>query len=193
MNKMLSRTAIAFALVIAGSGIASSQDQLPDLTGWHEAAQQAATEMMEEYGPPAAVTDTMLIWNQTGPWKRTIIHKEAVQHDFPGPHPDVWEQFIDYQVPVDLFDELAAYDGSVVVQRTNGEISARCDKQEANFLAINLTNDIVTGAKTVEEARAFYAKTIKEFKDGGKPEYTQGLVFEVPSSGTEDPDEAAAM
>ncbi|MEX2153654.1 MAG: hypothetical protein WD825_09970 [Gemmatimonadaceae bacterium] len=56
-------------------------------------------------------------------------------HSFPKPHTDLLEQFIDYRVPVDKYDELAAYDGSVIVERTKGEISARCDKEAMNFLA----------------------------------------------------------
>ena len=30
-------------------------------------------------------------------------------HTFPKPHTDLLEQFIDYRVPVDKYDELAAY------------------------------------------------------------------------------------
>ncbi len=52
-----------------------------------------------------------------------------VPHDFPMPHPDLLEQFVDYQVPPDKFDELAQYDGSVIVERTKGEISARCTRR----------------------------------------------------------------
>lgn len=88
-----------------------------------------------------------------GPWKRTILYKEEIPHDFPKPHTDLLQQFIDYKTPVDKFDELATYDGSVIVERTKGEISARCDKEEMNFLALNLANDVATGNKTVEEAR----------------------------------------
>jgi hypothetical protein len=33
----------------------------------------------------------------------------------------------------------------VIVERTKGELSARCEGEEANFLAINLAHQIVTG------------------------------------------------
>jgi hypothetical protein len=170
------------------AGVAGAQDKsMPDLSGWHEASQKAAKEVMDQYGSPDEMTDTMLVWHDTGPWKRTIIYKEAVQHDFPMPHPDVLEQFIDYDVPVDYFDDLAAYDGSVIVERTKGEISARCDKQGANFLA----NDIVKGKRSVEEARQFYADTMKAVMNGEKPEYTAGFVFDVPKEDITNPDEPA--
>lgn len=183
---LLATMSLAAGMLLASSAIA--QQSVPDLSGWHEASQKAAKEMMDQYGEPDGVTDTMLIWDDTAPWKRTIVYKEAVQHDFPMPHPDVLEQFIDYDVPVEFFDDLAAYDGSVIVERTKGEISARCDKQGANFLAINLANDIVNGNKTVEEARQFYADTMKAVMNGEKPEYTTGFVFEVPKEDITNPD-----
>ena len=54
------------------------------------------------------------------------------------------ESFIDYRVPVEAFTPLAAFDGRVVVERTAGEVSARCHDEQANFLALNLMHDIVT-------------------------------------------------
>jgi len=132
-----------------------------------------------------------LIWFNSRPWKRTILYRDVVQHDFPMPHPDLLEQFIDYQASPDMFDELAQYDGSVIVERTKGEMSARCDKEPMNFLAINLANDVATGARTVEEARQFYAETAMAFIEGTSDPYVEGFVFEVPEGGTADPDEPA--
>ncbi len=70
----------------------------------------------------------MLMWRNNGPWKWTRISRETIPHSFPMPHPDLLEQAIDYRVPVDMFDDLARYDGSVIAERTKGELSARCDK-----------------------------------------------------------------
>ena len=149
--------------------------------GWHEASRTAAAMMVEKYGQPAEETATMLVWHNTGPWKRTVISKEAVQHNFPMPHPDVMEQVINYDVPADKFDELAAYDGSVIVERTKGELSARCDKEAANFLALNLAHDIVTGKQTVAGARQAYAGQIKAMMAKQPAPYTEGLKFDVPT------------
>ncbi len=158
---------------------------------WPDVPREVAQTVMEKYGPPQEATASRLIWFDNAPWKRTILYRDVVQHDFPMPHPDLLEQFVDYQAPPDTFDELAAYDGSVIVERTKGEISARCDKEEMNFLAINLANDIVTGERTVEEARTFYAETAMAFKNGESDPYVEGFVFEVPESDTADPDEPA--
>ena len=79
----------------------------------------------------------MLIWHNNGPWKRTIAYRTPVQDNFAMPHPDLLEQVINYRVPASRVDDRAQYDGSVIAERTKGEVSARCDKEAGNFLAIN--------------------------------------------------------
>jgi 3-oxoacyl-[acyl-carrier-protein] synthase III len=92
-------------------------------------------------------------------------------------HTDVMQQWISYKVPTDKLNELAMYDGSVVVERTTGMISARCDKEGANFLALNLAHDIATGKRSVEDAREMYGKEVMKMKAGQMTEYTKGLMF----------------
>ena len=41
------------------------------------------------------------------------------------------------------------------VHRTDGEISAKCDFEGANFLALNFANDIITGKKTFPYIKSF--------------------------------------
>lgn len=168
----------------------SATDPQQVIEHWPEESQKAARNMLEKYGRPDGVTDSRLVWLDNGPWLRTIVYEEPVQHNFPVPHKDVLEQFIAYEVPEEKFTELAMYDGSVVAYRTNGELSARCDKEAANILALNLANDVIEGERTVEAAREFYAQTIQQMKQGEKPEYTQSLQFETRmASATADADE----
>lgn len=150
------------------------------LRDWPKTATEAARAMIEKYGQPAEATPTRLIWFNNGPWKRTVVLKEEIDHDFPMPHKDVLEQVIDYQAPPDKFDELAAYDGSVILERTRGEMSARCDKEAANFLALNLAHDIVQGSKTVDQARQAYGQAMQAMMSGQPPETTQKLTFQPP-------------
>lgn len=109
------------------------------------------------------------------------------------PHTDAMQQFVDYNVPADKFDDLAMYDGSVVCNRTNGEISARCDKEGANFLALNLAHDIISGKKNVNEARHFYSTTVKKMINGGEPAYMQKLLFTPSIRNTEDKDKQSTI
>lgn len=46
-----------------------------------------------------------------------------------------------------LFDKIALYDGSVYPDRTKGEVSAVCDKEEMNILSLNLFHEILDYAQ----------------------------------------------
>ncbi|HEX2204505.1 MAG TPA: hypothetical protein VHG91_14435 [Longimicrobium sp.] len=162
-----------------------------DLDGWAPASRTAAMEMEAKYGPPDEVTPTMLVWHDNGPWKRTVISRTETPHSFPMPHPDVMEQVIDYRVPPEMFDELAMYDGSVIAERTRGELSARCDKEGANFLALNLAHEIATGKRTVADARRMYAEQIMAMKAGRPAPYTERLLFQPMPGASMDPDRPA--
>jgi hypothetical protein len=160
-----------------------------ELTGdWPRYSRKTAETLVEKYGAPDEATTQRLVWHENGPWKRTILHREGPTHEFPIPHRDYLEQYVDYRVPPEKFDDLAQYDGSVHADRTRGELGASCHEESANFLAVNLAHDVVTDRKTVEEARDEYARTMAKGKAGGSPEYMQGLQFDPPRGGTRDPD-----
>lgn len=178
------------SLVACQSMQLSSNPQVSDaqqvVMKWKAKPMQVAKQIMVKYGPPDEVTAERLIWHDKGPWKFIEIVNEEIPHSFPKPHTDMLYQSINYRVPPDFFDELAFYDGSIIAERTKGELGARCDMEEANFLAINLANEIVHGKKTVTEAREFYAEAMRDMKH---PEYKQGLLFDVASRNQGDRDE----
>ena len=176
------------AIETAGGDVFSRRDALAAITAWPAKSQEAARFMVDKYGQPNEQTPTMLVWYATGPWKRTVLYRDEVPHNFPKPHTDLLEQFIDYRVPVDKYDELAAYDGSVIVERTKGEISARCDKEAMNFLALNLANEIVRGTRTVQQARTEYARQAMAYMNNQSAPHTTGLHFPVSRGGTADID-----
>ncbi len=160
------------------------------IESWPEAPKMGARQMMEQYGPPNEATPTKLFWYRNGPWKRTELTSDVVIHNFPSPHSDFLTQYIDYQVPVGMFDEIGAFDGSCLVDRTAGEAAARCDSEAANVLTLNLMNDIVTGKTSVEEARKTYAENMAAYTMGRSAPYAERLQVAVPQGGTEDPDES---
>ncbi|MDK1490827.1 hypothetical protein QN219_12215, partial [Sinorhizobium sp. 7-81] len=75
-----------------------------------------------------------------------------------------------------------------IVERTAGEVSARCHDEQANFLALNLMHDIVTGAKSVEDARAYYAKEFGDYRRKKPTPYMEKLRFNQQERGAADPD-----
>ena len=133
--------------------------------------------MIEQYGNPDEISETRLTWHQRGPWKQIVATRQFYNHNFPAPHIDAVESFIDYHVPTEKFTALAEFDGSVIVERTAGEVSARCHDEQANFLALNLMHDIVTGAKNVEEARNYYAQEFLDFRRKKPTPYMEKLHF----------------
>lgn len=75
----------------------------------------------------------------------------------------------------------------MIAERTAGEVSARCHDEQANNLALNLMHDIVTGARTAEEARAYYAKEFADYRRKLPTPYMDKLRF-APNQDTADPD-----
>lgn len=142
---------------------------------WKETPKKAARDMIKKYGQPQEVTGQRLVWHDNGPWKRTEVINEEIDHKFPMPHKDTLLQVIDYQVPADKFDELAAFDGSVIAERTRGELAARCDKEEANILALNLAQEVASGKRSVEDARRIYGEQIVAAAQGKPSSYTKEL------------------
>ncbi len=147
-----------------------------------------ATNLIDKYGEPDELTPSLLIWNGNGPWHATVVSRHKAHHLFPMPHTDFVEQYISYHVPPEKVDELVAFDGSVVVRRTEGLLSARCHDEAANFLALNLAHDIVTGEKDVQQARQAYVQKMKDYRAGKPTPYMEALQFE-PQSDAADPDE----
>lgn len=158
------------------------------IEAWPEESREAARLVIEQYGEPDEATPTQLVWHRPGPWKRIVASKAFYAHNFPAPHHDSVESFVDYRVPADKITPLAEFDGSVIVERTVGEVSARCHDEQANFLALNLMHDIVTDARSVQEARDYYAKEFADYRRGRPTPYMQGLKFAPDGADTADPD-----
>ena len=156
---------------------------------WPDEAREAAQLVIDARGEPDEATPTQLVWHEATPWKRVVATRHFFRHDFPAPHFDSVESVLDYRVPPDKFTPLAEFDGSVVCERTAGEVSARCHDEQANNLALNLMHDIVTGAKTPREARDYYAKEFLDYRRGKPTPYMDGLRFTPPTGDQGDPDE----
>lgn len=150
---------------------------MPDVSTWPEASRMAVDEITSKYGKPDGVTADELFWLNKGIWKKICITKMESKHSFPIEHTDMMTTTIMYDVPEDKMDDLGKFDGSVTFDRTQGCLAARCDKEANNFLALNLANDIITGKKSVDEARKVYGDIVKEKMNGGNPEYMQKLSF----------------
>lgn len=154
---------------------------------WPQESREAAQLVIDKYGDPDETSDSMIVWHKPGPWKRMIAYREFDNHKFPAPHIDAVESIIEHHVPEGKYDQLAKFDGSVTVRRTVGEMSAKCHDEQANLLALNLANDIITGKKNVQEAKDYYKKEFLDFRRGKPTPYMSSLTFTP--SGNGDPGE----
>lgn len=154
---------------------------------WPESSKSAISSLKSKYGLPSSVTEDMVVWTTSAPFKRSVVMKEEVNHQFPIQHSDVLMQTVDYRVPLDKVAALSKFDGSLLVDRTKGELSARNDREEMNILALNLADKIVRGEMTVEQARREYSKNAEAFAAGTSGKMLTSLNFSSQGN-TSDPD-----
>ena len=156
----------------------SSKDSIDKtISDWPARPKLAAQEMMSKYGPPQEVSSERIVWNNQGPYKRIMVTRQEIPHDFPMPHMDFLEHTVHYSVPADKASELQKFDGSVSHFRTGGELSARCDLEGHNILTLNLARDIIEGRKTAQEARKNFGENVRLDIMGAKPAYVEALQF----------------
>src|SRR5918994_345972 len=189
MRKFLAPAVAVFAVAVTvGAAQQSSPAASPlkaeqVIASWKPKPAEVARTMIKKYGQPQEVTSNRLVWHRNGPWKFTELVNEEAPNSFPMAHTDMLYQSIAYRIEPEKADELIQYDGSIILERTKGEIAARCDKEDANFLAINLAHDIATGRRSVDDARKFYAESIMAMmQQGKKNDYLQGLRFKAAST-----------
>ena len=176
----------------AGSKSAEEWAQ-KNLAGWPPKTIALAVDLIRKYGDPNEATPTEVTWYHNGPWKRTILFKDGAPHNFPKPHVDVLEQTVDYRVPLDKVPDLLKYNGSLVIDRTRGELSAHCDSEQQNTIALNIADDIVKGERNVEQALAYHAQIIVGLRDREPETYPQRLRFKAPASPSAEPGDEAPL
>jgi hypothetical protein len=146
------------------------------VASWPQDARDAAVAWIGEYGAPDESTRSILVWNDTGPWKRNEVHRHATEHAEPVPHEDFSEQVVAWNVPPDKIDEIAALDASLQVDR--GELTARCDSEAANMLALNTAVRLASGQLTLDGARTLYAEGLADIQAGRPPKEAKQLLFD---------------
>jgi hypothetical protein len=170
-------------LVLPGA----TTDDVMSIKLWPVESRVAAGKMIELYGKPDVEAGTFLVWNNKGPWDRITVFRTGVLHRFPFEHFDVVEQTLAYRVPEEKLDDLIMFDGSLLIDRTRGTVSARCDAESSNVLALNLAHEIVTGKKSVADARLAYALIVRDKLNGADPVSMKQLAFTTDLH-TSDPD-----
>ena len=147
-------------------------------TNWPARPKLAIQEMMAKYGKPSEISAQTVVWHNAGFFKRITVTKMEIPHDFPKPHMDFLEHTVFYNVPTDKIDDLIAFDTSITINKTAGEMSARCDLERHNILALNLARDIIEGRRNVTDARQMFGQYMVEGIQGKNPTYLAHLNFQ---------------
>lgn len=166
---------------------ASGQTQ--DFSDWPYLSQIAAQQMIKRYGEPTESTSSTMSWHHVSPYKRIVVYREQVPHNFPLPHEDVIEHVISYKIPTTKVAEIIKFNGSIKFDRTRGEISARSENEAMNLLALNMAYDIVKNKKDYTDARSAYGKLEIDYLNGNRNLFTQSLQFFTQKDAA-DPDKA---
>ena len=167
-------------------GIADDLQSL--LREWPATSRGVALAFHEKHGPPDEVRRDALTWRARGPWKRVVLHREAVEHRWPTPHEDLLEHVIDHAVPPERASSVAEFHGGILMDRARGEVSVRCADEPANALAMNLAHEILEGACTTHEARRVFAQKFAGRHEAHDDAYLTGPLFGRQVN-TRDPDE----
>lgn len=179
----------------AGSELGQRQSVAMDaaqrlIEQWPRAPRKAAEKLLDQYGPPNEATATKMFWYRVGPWARMELTADEVLHNFPAVHTDYLTQWIDYPVTPEAASALLEFDGSTLLDRTAGQLGARCSNEPYNTLTLNLAVEIIEGRRTVEDARRLYAETVAAYVLGRDAPYAERLLHAPPTTKTADPDEA---
>jgi hypothetical protein len=154
------------------------------IQNWPEVSRKIARTMIEKYGQPKSFSENSLVWRNNGTWKRSVAYRTAWPHFLGTRDKDFLEQTINYSVPDDKVTALKRFDKRIRVDKSNGEISAQFESEKMNYLALNLSEEIVTGKRSVEDARDFYRKTEELSRSGKASSYLDGFVFALDHSTT---------
>ncbi|NNN07439.1 MAG: hypothetical protein HKL90_16240 [Elusimicrobia bacterium] len=150
----------------------------PDGPDW---ANLSLNLMVDKYGPPDRIELSRVVWLNRPPWKRIAVWDDMELQQFSLAKDQNLEDTIAYSVPRDKRVALRHFNGRVSVSADGSEISARSFSEARNFLSLNLADEIIRGAKTPAEAKAFDAETLKLADAGKSSPYMSGLLFTPPA------------
>lgn len=193
MNDSVRRTLLALVLLAAcapASGRAQYRDSLDldeiSLSGrtpesiillWPAFSYRLARLMISKYGQPAQATDHSLIWRDNGPWKRIVVYRTPAKEGLFKRNRGRLEQSVAYRVPAGKLPALALFDRDIEADPKEGRLTARTDDEGANFLALNLADEVLQGLRTPEDAKAFRLNAARMRDSGKASPYFEGLLF----------------
>jgi len=162
---------------IETKGPASSQTPETIIRDWPPLARAQARAMIEKYGRPTAFGSRALVWHHNEPWDETVVFRHTWVHSEANQDADFLKQAVGYRVPQEKADELRRFDRRLTLNSNTNELAFQSDSEATNFLALNLADEIITGRRSVENARDFFRKTKALEMSGRSSNYLNGFLF----------------
>lgn len=164
---------------------------------WPAEAQRLVAALTATYGPSHERTPQVVTWRNNDPWKETMVYRDGELHNFLRRHRDYVRQTISFYASPAQVAALLDFNGSLLYDRTRGELTAFCGSERFNYVLINLAHDLAAGRLSVAEARQRCASVWRRVRLGWPQPEAQQLLFAtdaptlvVPAA---DPDREAAM
>jgi len=145
------------------------------LNVWSPVPASAARGLIDKYGPPDEVHASFLVWNHAGPWAQTVVFDSDVAPG--GRDLGLIEQTVDYALRPEQIGALAAFDRRLSYNARVGQLSALSETEELNFLRLNLADDVISGRKTPQQARAVFERTVSLSVSGKSSDAMRGFHF----------------
>lgn len=146
------------------------------IANWSAISALAARRLLEQYGAPDEVRSGRLVWSGRGPWKRTVVRDLR----WPYARPEelgVVEQTVEYPLTAGQIAEVQAFDDHVTFSPASREMRSSADREEVNYLRLNLADDVANGRTSAEQARQDYRKILALEAAGKSSPYLLSLHF----------------
>jgi hypothetical protein len=143
---------------------------------WPSASALAARRLIAQYGVPDEVLSDRLAWIDNRPWKRTVVRRMAPADIESDDHAMIL-QTVEFPLTPKQITTLMAFDPRLSYDRKTLELGSRSEREETNFLRLNLANDIVNARMTPDQARGLFAQILRLEAAGKSASYLQVLFF----------------
>jgi hypothetical protein len=172
----LRRPALAFLLLLSACSSLPRKVASGVVDNWNAPSAAAARRLIALYGVPDDVVVDRLTWNDKGAFKKITVWNRPLRYRSPRDF-DLIEETVAYPTTREQAAELVSFSPALTVDVGRGEISARGSREAANFLTLNLADEVLRGLRTPAEARVAYLRILDLTAAGKTSPYAESLFF----------------
>jgi len=164
---------------VAGAALDRREVAEATVSHWSDVSRLSARRLIEEYGVPDEVHADSLVWNNNGPWQRTVVSNVRPMTPDDPVTQDVVSQTVKYAMNRGQSLDVLRFDDHVGFDPATRQLSSTSDREAHNYLRLNLADDVAHGRLRPDQARDSYASIVKFEQAGKTSPYLLGLRFSV--------------